>query len=690
MTSKKEVARKKCSYACISCRSRKVKCNVNEQFPCRSCVKMDLECVKSTSDKRKIRVEKKTYVQNLENKIQIYNEEAVRISKQLENISKSMKDLSSLTKVQNLENKQNEFVMDSRTASNTLLEEEPKKEVAKSQVDERHKLDLRQRYPTPESFQEFQNKFLSVYGPTSIFDDAQIPKYKDENEINGIEELSSDPLIVKCVKLFFVWQYPDMHIFLFREAFLLDFFHAKPNSSYCSKALVFAICAMGSLFSNNPKIKEMSPRFYENSRSLCFQQYNKPSIALLQSFLLLGLYDVYNGRNDSGWILSGIAMRLVYVMGLQLNPKQVNTDIEAKNELGTKIRSRIFWGAYLVDHFLGLLLGRPSSLKKNNSTIEQTIELPDIEWIHEYSFQEADKPTPKILILGNPLRALVELMSITERIINDIFSNKTMEDNSSDNFEKKLNLVTYYNLEIEQWRIDSSEQDLWTAKVLSSVSKDPTKLTFTLIYYVVILCLNRPFLKVQSLDAENNMKTNSLHVCMNAIDDLHIAIKGFVRVYGFGKCSILIIYCCVISTSVIIRSKEGNIEQLFKYKSEERSKILLFLLVLQKCSSLWGLSKKAYTLVETKLRDHYNIDINFYLTDFNMSASPQPAEPLVGMLEEMENDMTQNNSNGCGNQMFDYATCEDDAFGGPPIFMNSDVLSTFETLFEDYNLNSIE
>lgn len=99
---------------------------------------------------------------------------------------------------------------------------------------------------------------------------------------------------------------------MFRESFLLDFFHAKVKSSHCSKELIFAICSIGSLLSEETNKREISLNFYALSKKLCFHKYDKPSITLLQSFLILGLYDIYNGKNESGWILADIAMRIGY------------------------------------------------------------------------------------------------------------------------------------------------------------------------------------------------------------------------------------------------------------------------------------------------------------------------------------------------------------------------------------------
>lgn len=123
----------------------------------------------------------------------------------------------------------------------------------------------------------------------------------------------------------------------------------------------------------------------------------------------------------------------------------------SKNNLGTQIRSRIFWGTYLVDHLIGLLLGGSPTLKMNGTTIEETIELPDIDWIDEYSFPGKeginddgnDCVKSKILRISDPLRSVINLMSVSDNMMNEIFNNKDLKLFDKSCLVKQINVKIF-------------------------------------------------------------------------------------------------------------------------------------------------------------------------------------------------------------------------------------------------------
>ncbi|GMM33028.1 Tea1 protein [Saccharomycopsis crataegensis] len=750
MEPKSPIASKKKSFlACISCRSKKVKCNILSQFPCASCSKLGLKCVRSTIDKRKERTESE-YIKQLERKVKLFEEENLRISTQLDGIATVLKDLSNLKDpiVQEpIKNKDNIPIHDNdnndnnnsnRNSNDNLIYQHTNNAYVKntinnnsdgisslldqSQSQQTHSssdntVNFHERYPTPNDLKKIENKSISVYGPTSVFDSVSLVKSGNSQEMEEIFMLNRNPVIVECIKQFFSWQYPDIHVFIFREAFLLDFYHAKPNSSYCSKELVFAICSIGSLLSENPNIAAKSMDYYEQARAWCFAKYNKPSITLLQSLLVLGLYDIYNGRNDSGWILTGIGMRIGYNIGFQLSPKSwyLDDDPGPKSEFSIEIRSRIFWGTYLVDHLIGLLLGRPSSLKMNDTTMSETIALPDIEWIDEYSFHYKDLK-PEILLICDPLISVVKLMDITENMLNDIFNDR--QDKTTKNYEipEKLLLLGKYNLKISQWRNSLPDTVAWNVHDLEIIGSDPTKLTFKLLYYIVVLCLNRPFLNVGGTKQNSNsLLTDSALICETAINDLSVAVRKFTTVHGYSKCSILIIYCCVISISVMLLSHGSTIARSIREKGVFRYKFLLFMATLKSCARIWGLSDKSYKMVKAKLLQDFSVDVDKELEIFDFSqqshgeimTAPEQSsddhttnfgirndvlfgasQPYFGCVED-RNRMEGNNThdpNPNPLQGFSETNIDNagDSFGGPPIFMNSTVFSSWEPLFPDY------
>ncbi|KAH3670381.1 hypothetical protein OGAPHI_000896 [Ogataea philodendri] len=620
--------RQRASVACLECRNRKIKCDLSLKHPCSSCLKHNLECQRSSKDFRKERHDSK-YIRDLEERLKDNTHLFDQLKSQIALLSDTISGIS-------------------------RPEKQPSKPVEKS-----HHENV--QYPWTDSFPEYKNQSLSVYGPTSIFDSVNIPN-SEINEVDQLKMLNSDTEILECIKLFFQWLYPDLHCFLYREAFLLDFFHPKKDFSYCSKELVLSICSIGALLSSNDKIKEKSLMFYDEARESLLKKLNHPTLTSLQSFLLLGLYDIYSGRNNGGWMLSGSGLRMGYNLGFQLSPKSWNVGSKHQvNETNLGIRSRVLWGSYLADHFISLILGRPSVLKMSQTTIEECETMPNIEWIDEFTYKDPrSDETPEEVDIVNPLKAIVDLINITEYMLLEIFTGAGPLDDHSFEISDKLKLLQKYNEELIEWKARLPENLHWTPAKLETEGCDPTKMVLKYFYYIVLLCLNRPFISLTRESPE------SIKICQDVISELHIAITQFTSIHGFRKCSILIIYSCILSISVILLSSKRSVAEYLHQNPITRQHFFDFMVVLEKSGETWKLSEKSYAMIRSKLSTNYEFDY-----DSEYAAYLKSTPPYLDNYKEP-----------------DWGTVPlDNSFGGPPLFMTSEVFDNWESLFPDYTFN---
>lgn len=478
-----------------------------------------------------------------------------------------------------------------------------------------------------------------VYGPTSIFESSSIQLLNRDNEI---KQLNYNPVILNCIKLFFIWQYPDHNMFIYREAFLLDFFNPKPGCIYCSIELVYAICALGSSMSHDLSIKSKSRHFYQQSKSLLFNKLDQTSIASMQALLCLSFYDISHGYNSSGWMLSGIAIRMGYDLGFQLNPNSWYMN-ESITPLDCSIRSRIYWGFYMADHFISLLMGRPSSLKVSNTSIPETEDLPDLEWISEYAYISPGVDKREIVYISAPLNSIIKLIQISESMINEIFTSIT-DKQEIVKVILKSNKLEYYNLQIQNWKLELPDDLKWDHQTLLETADNPTTMSIRYYYYIVLLCLNRPFIEIM----KNQSTISPLKICQEVIDDLLISIERFKQIHGLQKATIYIVYCCILSISVLMLT------------NGDRNVIMKILQYLKQCSSTWKLAEKSYKMIMLRL-DHQQVPPQ-ELT-LNTTSAEQPNHIMNDILEEN----------------LDY-------FAGPPMMMTAELLNDdWEVLFPDYN-----
>lgn len=573
--------------SCQRCRLRKVKCNL--EHPCSSCVRLGVECI-VLSDMRKKRPNA-GYVLTLERQIKQFTT-----------------FFSKLEALPSAQEKQAYLDAHARELNQCLQEQEqqlerpvPKEEEVPSR-DKSASVDA-----TPAT------KIRPVYGPTSVYDNDQdhrmqpVSEKRGTHDLSQLNQLNKSQEILHCLKLFFTWQYPDHNMYVFREAFLIDFFHPKPHTLYCSPVLVLSICALGARMSEVDSIYNKSISFYNEARSLLLSSLEHPSITSVQSFLLLAFYDICNGNNSTGWMLSGNAMRMGFDLGFQLHPEVwFLKNRGALKQLDVAIRSRIYWGCYMADHFISLILGRPSLLKLSDATIPETEDLPELDWIDEYKYVPDN-----VTNISDPLKNIINLINISDNMLNDIFTKSDHDLEHHDlegddlNLVSRLSMLYAYNDQIMKWKHNLPPDLNWDQESLKRTSDNPTVSGVRYYYYILVLCLNRPFVGI-TRNMRNKNHLSPAVVCNNAIDEIFLAIQTFQKAHGLRRASIFIVYCSILSISVILLTTTSEL-----LGADKKAKLIYFLNVLVGCSKTWALAEKSHKLIRGKLQLQFSHDPDF-------------------------------------------------------------------------------
>lgn len=116
---------------------------------------------------------------------------------------------------------------------------------------------------------------------------------------------AEEPEVDEILRSFFRWQYHE-YMFIYREAFLLDYLNHEYQGRYCSLALVYAICALGCVAARANTTTEMMNYFMEKAYS------GFPSLETLhidataiQALLSLAFCELALGNIPKVWLLSG-------------------------------------------------------------------------------------------------------------------------------------------------------------------------------------------------------------------------------------------------------------------------------------------------------------------------------------------------------------------------------------------------
>lgn len=503
--------------------------------PCSSCVKLGIICVPVYFDNRKLN-RNKGYAKALQNYVA-----------ELENSLIKMKETESKSERQNILN----------SMSTSRLR------VASAQGD------IASMLPTasPENSQilPFYNNLTTRTGSSLPDNSSTVKKPQVLPEANkeypfvseSWSALAKSPYITFSLSLFFKWLYPSHYFFVYREALLSAFFQdGLSKSYYCSEELIYAIAALGSkISSKSNELYHKSLNYYDLSRDIilkktfqrrdCLSGRTEPpssKLALIQSLLCLAFYDIGRGDNSSAWYFSGLAFRIVHEIGLQLNPAALN---DAGNESLTKmdieVRVRIYWGCYLVDHFMAELYGRETVLTLSNSTVPETDELPDIKaGFEDYMYSDPDKP----LLVAAPMKSLILLSRITEL--------HKLENTQLKTTSERLCALSTFNKDLQKWRSTLPHELAWTSARLATENDfDPTVSFVWYHYYTILLSYNMTSI----LDSRE-----SIPIIEEAIKDLFYLLRNWINKYHtFEKCSIQMITTAILALQCMDSKKVGCI-----------------------------------------------------------------------------------------------------------------------------------
>jgi len=172
--------------------------------------------------------------------------------------------------------------------------------------------------------------------------------------------------------IFFQTQY-QYHMCLYREYFLRDYDAGK--GPYYSDLLMYAICAMGALASDELALRELSDVFFNRAQELLYgSALESPNLTTLQALILLGHREIGHGKMSKGWLFSGMAFRLAHEMGLHLDPNNWNGGGDSRIE--REILRRTYWAAFIADKQMSLYFGRPPALYPGESDVRDTERIP--------------------------------------------------------------------------------------------------------------------------------------------------------------------------------------------------------------------------------------------------------------------------------------------------------------------------
>ncbi|KAF2138300.1 uncharacterized protein K452DRAFT_301259 [Aplosporella prunicola CBS 121167] len=213
---------------------------------------------------------------------------------------------------------------------------------------------------------------LRYFGPTmncSLPSDARCVADRDGQAIeqaqranNVIRHLSPE---THDYLLDLFWQHYNSNLHcVHREAFLEDYKHG--GTQFYSPFLHICTLAIGYRYAdrNHPEVQQLvlphrESTLHREAKYMLDIELDRPGgIPQVAGMLLLANLECAVGRDHTGWLYSGIAVRLSFDIGLHLDTRS-----SGLSEREVEIRHMALWACVCFDKYWSLFLGRPTSIK---------------------------------------------------------------------------------------------------------------------------------------------------------------------------------------------------------------------------------------------------------------------------------------------------------------------------------------
>ncbi|KAF4780726.1 hypothetical protein HER10_EVM0001512 [Colletotrichum scovillei] len=403
----------------------------------------------------------------------------------------------------------------------------------------------------------------------------------------GIDGPSS-PAVLQSLTQFFRWQYPHF-MFIYREAFLRDHFsnddgegdanNGGNNRKYWSPALLLSICALGALVSLDTKAS--SERFFLAAESIIMVTgLTRPSVATVQAFLCLALYEIGRGNLSKGWGYSGIAFRMAQDLGLQRDPKGwVQHDSSLATHEDVEIRRRIYWGCYISDKLISLILGRPVYLVYDDAEVQpmETLpEPPEMSLWRPVGFDEEYRESAQASSMIPYLHEQIRLSRIIERMMSTLFSPRS----NLDDLGRRV-CFDNLNLDLNRWRESLPDFAKWHKWGGSSSKRIPGVLALHLLFHSVRIALNYDqAIASRGSDADEEPQS----YCVTSAQHITSLVRTYRSQYGLQHAPLVFVYGAVQASR---SAKAFNITEESQYLNQ----------MLGELSSAWSLSREVMAKV---------------------------------------------------------------------------------------------
>ncbi|KAI0160650.1 fungal-specific transcription factor domain-containing protein [Xylariaceae sp. FL1272] len=462
--SSKQQTRHRASVACASCRDRRIRCVVPKgQSECTQCRRSGTECVIKNDDERR-RPISKAYMSSLSARINMLEDmllekgvvppaavhppktkqealitgpgegsrRTASVAGQLTSLSDHNDSLNSpIRDVPSPPDSHEDYAVhespieDFVNVENVPMETMPREVSPFRMLDAKQEDTIHRLFATEGSltFDQISGR-LRFFGPTANshvyaespdkYDSREPPEQirRAERIIRSLTPETHDYLMQSF------WEYYNGPLqVLDKEAFEMD--RESQNPKFYSSLLHITILAGGWRFADKDRddmrrldLGNRESTLHREAKYMLDVELERPGgIPSVQALLILGDLETGVGRDNTGWMYSGMANRLAFDVGLHLDCSN-----NGLPEHEVRIRQMVMRACILYDKYWALFLGRPTSIKSQDVGMDLLSKRFSSTLRSLGSEPEPSKPTNTKAAEEEIHDQLMELMDLAGRI----------------------------------------------------------------------------------------------------------------------------------------------------------------------------------------------------------------------------------------------------------------------------------
>ncbi|KAK5231477.1 hypothetical protein LTR72_000659 [Exophiala xenobiotica] len=348
----------------------------------------------------------------------------------------------------------------------------------------------------------------------------------------------------------------------YRPAIMRDLLRNGPQ---CSRFLVHALFACSSKFSARIEVRDdpadpstAGRRFFRRCDELLAEDslLIYPKAPTVVGLLLLGSSYNARGETSKGWLYTGYALRMIYDLGLHLDPKETSDSPEQ-----VEIRRRVFWGAFVSDKLQSLYLGRPAAINLRDSHVSRDFldTLEEQEVYAPYTDPKYPSLQHASTFAGTPIYSVstFQQLCLLSKIMTKIITTFYVVGANPRNAQASLQLV---DNALQSWRenlpanLDFQPRDMQES---SASLPPPNLMNVHALYHSLLILLHRPFISDGHLRSTATPAL-SWGRCTSAARSITSIAQAWKTAYSLRGAPYLLSYAIYVACTIHVRNSAAE------------------------------------------------------------------------------------------------------------------------------------